>query len=226
MKIAFIAFIWLPLLANAKVLEGIAQDRGGKTIYIEKHTIETDTDGLNKLIKVEYFKPDGSLFAKMTSDFSKSKTVPETVFEDNRFKSKIQLRFSSNFVEFEESKDGKTISKSKIPFDNQMVASQGFDNFIKMNFEKIEKGPLDFKFGVLENKDFYSLTGYKKSSTSTEIEFGIKASTWLLRFFAGELRVTYELPTKNLKAFSGRSNILDDRGNAQDVIINYQWKSN
>lgn len=218
--------ILTPLLSWAETLEGIAKNQKGEVIYLEKHTIQRDSNGLNKFIRVEYTKPDGSLFATMISDFSKSKTIPETIFEDTRFKTKSSLRLSDKTIEFEEFKNEKVVSKKSVPLNESMVASQGFDNFIKMNFSELENRSVDFNFGILEKKDFYSLTGYKRSTASaTEIEYGIKASSWFLRLFANELRVAYDAKTKQLKTFSGRSNILDDFGQSQDVTISYQWKS-
>lgn len=222
----FSLLVTTSLFSRAETLEGVAKNQKGEIVYLEKHTIEKDEAGLNKFIKVEYSKPDGSKFATMTSDFSSSKTVPDTIFEDTRFKSKSLIRVQNGSVEFEEIKDGKSISKKTIPFNESMVASQGFDNFIRMNLSKLESRPVEFKFGVLESKDFFSLTGYRKpASSSQDLEFGIKASSWFVRLFADELRVVYDSEKKQLKSFAGRSNILDDAGKSQDVEIRYKWKN-
>ena len=225
MSLKFFLFLTLlPFFAQAEILEGVAKNEKGETIYVEKHSIQRDESDLNKFIRVEYFKSDGSLFATMTSDFSNHKTVPETTFEDTRFKSKSIMRLKENVVEFEEFKNDKVVSKNTVPMKGLMVASQGFDNFIRMNVSKLNTAALEFSFGVLDSRDFYSLSGYKKSSTSSEIEYGIKSNNWLFRLFTSELRVKYTLKDMKLISFIGRSNILDDSGKAQDVTINYQWK--
>ncbi len=222
--ILFLAFI-IPLLALAEVLEGEAKNQKGEIVYLEKHTIEKDQKGLHKFIRVDYSKPDGTSFATMTSDFSNSKTVPETTFEDTRFKSRSLIRLLRDSVEFEEFKNGKSISKKNVPFNDSMVASQGFDNFIKLNSSKIDKMPIEFEFGVLESKDFYTLTGYKVQTKSPlEVEYGIKPSKWYLRLIADELRAVYDSKNMRIKSFTGRSNILDDSGNSQIVVIHYNWK--
>ncbi len=219
-------FIAFPTVSAGEILEGIAKNQKGEIVYLEKHTIKLDAAGLNRLIEVIYTTPNGRSFATMTSDFSNSKTVPDTIFEDSRFKTKISMRLINKSVTFEETKNGKRVSKKEFPLNEQMVASQGFDNFIKINSSKLEAGPVDFKFGVLDSKDFYSLTGYKKNAaTSDEIEYGIKASTWFVRLFAGELRVSYDVKDKKIRSFSGRSNIKDNSGNSQDVFISYKWKN-
>lgn len=226
MKLTLTLFLLLtPLFLQAEVILGTAKNQKGEVVYIEKHSIEKDNEGLNKFIRVEYTKPDGNKFATMISDFTKSKIVPETTFEDFRFKTKSSMKIADNKVEFEELKDGKSIAKNSVPLTENMVASQGFDNFIQLNFTVLDTKPIEFKFGVLDKRDFYSLTGYKVSSTDhKDLEYGIKASHWFVRFFAGELRIIYDSKNKKLKSFAGKSNILDDSGKAQDVVISYEWK--
>ncbi len=215
----------IALSTEATTLTGIAKNQKGEILYVEKHKIKQDEAGLNQFIQVEYVKPDGRLFAKLTSDFNKNKNIPDTIFEDKRFNSKIVLRLSDSLIEFEEFKNDKVIQKSTMPLNESMVASQGFDNFIRSNSIKLSSTPVNFKFVVLENKDFYSLTGYTRSKSSDKIEYGIRSSNWFLRLITKELRVIYDPETQRLKSYQGRSNILDDRGKAQDVNISYQWTS-
>ena len=220
----FLFCILTASLSWAETLTGVAKNLKGEVVYLEKHKIDKDQNGLNKFIRVEYSKPDGSIFAKMTSDFSINKNIPETTFEDKRFNSKATIRIVGNKVEFEEFKNNKSLSKKTIPLNDSMVASQGFDNFIKANAAKLASQPLQFKFGILDKKDFFSLTGYRKPASSSEdVEYGIQASSWIVRLFAEELRVVYDSKSMRLKSFAGRSNILDDSGNSQDVVILYQW---
>lgn len=211
-------------LASAEILTGVAKNRAGDIVYIEKHQIQRDESGLNKFIRVDYSKPDGSLFATMTSDFSNHKSIPETIYTDMRFNSKATIRVVGDSVEFEEFKNDKRLVKKTLPLSKTMVASQGFDNFLKVNSEKLASKPVEFKFGVLEKKDFYSLTGYRRPSSSNDhVEYGIRASSWIARIFAEELRVVYDSKRMRLKSFAGRSNVLDESGKAQDVVIDYQW---
>lgn len=215
-------------MANAELLVGIAKNSKGQVVYTEKHQVQTDSAGLNKSISVEYIKPDGTLFATMTSDFSKNKTVPETIFSDLRSGSKVELKISGDMAQFEETQKGKISALKPISLKSSMVASQGFDNFIKLNFEKLSTEEIEFQFGVLEKKDFFSLSGYQaKTDSKAQIagltEFRIRASNWAARLFVNELKVVYDSKTKKLKTFSGRSNILDDAGSSQDVTIEYQW---
>jgi hypothetical protein len=228
MKSTFVIMSCLfPSLLLAETLTGVAKNAKGETVYVEKHDIQIDESGLKKMIQVKYLKPDGTVFATMNSDFSKNKNVPNTIFEDSRFNTKTTLTVSGDNVVFEEFKNEKQIDKKVVPLKENMVASQGFDNFIKSNSEELGKKPLTFKFGVLDLKDFFSLTGYKKASSSADtVEYGIRASSWILRFFADELRVVYDPKDMRIKSFMGKSNILDDSMKSQNVTITYQWADN
>lgn len=226
MKAALLALtLFSPLCAVAGVLTGTARDAQGEIRYFERHVVETDDEGLNKLIRVEYKNPSGQVFATMTSDFSKNKLVPDTVFEDLRFKVKNTLTLLDGKVVFEEFKNGKRTSKKSLPLNESMVASQGFDNYIRSHSSELASGPKDFKFGVLSKMDFFTLTGYRRpSSADGDKEYGIKVSSWLVRLFADELKVAYDAKTFRLKSFAGRSNIPDDRGEPQQVVISYEWQ--
>ncbi len=214
-----------PTLAFGDTLLGEARNSKGEVIYLETHEIQKDKSGSNSLIRVEYKKPNGEIFATMTSDFSKDPLVPKTVFEDTRFNTKIVLENSDGKIVFEELKNDKQIAKKSISKSGLMVASQGFDNFIRSHADQLSRKPVDFKFGVLSKMDFYSLTGYQKDdSTDSELKYGIQPSSWFIRLFAGELNVVYDRKTMRLKTFKGRSNLLDDRGGSQDVTITYKWK--
>ena len=219
-----ILFLQIPTFAQAATLTGVAKNRKGEVVYLEKHTIQSDSTGMNQFIRVEYSSPSGTVFATMTSDFTKSKNVPDTTFEDTRFNAKSTLKVNGNTVEFEEFRNSKSVSRRRVPLTESMVAGQGFDNFIRSNRDKLSSKPVQFKFGVIDRKDFYSLTGYKmRANSPEEAEFGIRASSWLVQLFAHELKVVYEAKRMRLKTFVGRSNIPDDSGKTQDVVIDYQW---
>lgn len=46
-------------------------------------------------------------------------------------------------------------------------------------------------------------------------------NNWFIRLFAEELKVVYEEKSFRLKSFTGRSNVPDDRGEPQHLIITY-----
>lgn len=221
----FAAFISLLCGAgvHAAELNGVAKTLDGKKIvYIEKHRITLDDDGLNKTIESQYSRPDGSIFAKMTSDFSKNKTVPIIVFDDSRFKKREELQFHG-----EERVSLKTINNGKLlekhfPLEKNMVVGQGFDNFIKINFGKLTEDTVSLFFGVVTKLDFFNFTAQKRNASKERVTFGINVKSRFLRLFLDELKVEYDVKSKQLVKYVGLSNLPDDSGRDQNVLIEYE----
>lgn len=205
-------------------IKGVAKKMDGKTIvYLEKHSVILDENGYNKILNTEYSKPDGTVFAKITSDFSKNKTIPEVVFNDTRFDTKEELNFveDNKFIVFKVTKKGK-VNEKKFKVEDNMVVGQGFDNFVKINFKKLSEDNIQILFGLIGKLDFFNFGSKKISSTEDKSTFGIKIKNVFLKMFVDELKVEYDTKTKQLTKFTGLSNITDDKNSQQDVIIDYE----
>lgn len=222
----FLIFLFvLSSYAEAKIVKGIATSIDGqKILYTEVHNIELDKNGLNKKIETKYYDINNQLFAEMISDFSKNLALPEIKFTDTRFKNIEQLSVDSesSTVEFKITKNEQVKNLKKFSFKSEMTAGQGFDNFIKINFEKLKTTKVPLNFGVLSEQDFFSFNGYKKRDISTnKVEFGIDLSSFFLRLFSNELVLVYDSETKQILSYKGLSNILTTEGKTQSVFIQY-----
>lgn len=214
------------LQASPKELRGIATSVDGKMhVYTEVHNITVDEKGLSKKIETKYLKPDGKLFAEMTSDFSKNATIPEVKFLDKRFDKAEELIFKDKeaFVVFKSSTGTQTPKVKEVKIEKNMAAGQGFDNFVKINFDSIKEGSVPLVFGVLSEMDFFSFKGYKKSELEgNRVQFGIDLSSFLFRLFSSELILEYDNKTKQILSYKGLSNLLTDEGKGQNVLIKYE----
>lgn len=219
-------FLYLQSFASSWELTGHVTSLDGKTpLYTEIHRIELDEKGLNRKIESKY-KKDGTEFASMTTSFEKNRLVPEVQFHDTRFGLRQELQWNEDTqLRFSSQKTGKPLKEKVHAATTNTVAGQGFDNFIKMHFDKLQKSSLPLRYGVLEEMDFFSFTGGPKQSLSPErARFGIKLSNPLLRLFVDDLEVEYDLTTRRLYSYRGLSNVFDDQGRAQNVLIKYVWK--
>lgn len=220
--------LWLLIFVSQSggmQLRGSATTLDSKTlIYNEDHDITLDPSGLNQIVTTRYSKPDGKVFATMTSDFLVNKTVPSIDFEDLRFNKKQQLLFSEDNkkVIFKSTLGSAATQVKSYPYDAQMVAGQGFDNFVKINFQSLKKGSIPMLFGVLSELDFFSFEGHQKNKTDKNIQFGIQIKNFFMGLFLNELLVEYDSETKQIISFRGLSNIADDKGKAQNVLIKYE----
>lgn len=212
--------------ATTLELKGVATRLDSKEpLYLEVHNITLNPSGLNQRIETKYFKPDGTQFAEMTSDFSKHPTVPEVKFTDLRFKKseQITLNKTDNVVVFKSITENEKANTKEIKLQKHMAAAQGFDNFVKINFDKLSTSTVPLSFGVLSEMDFFSFNGYKRNDVNTQIvQFGIKLRSLLYRLFASELVLEYDTKTKQILSYKGLSNLLADDGKTQNVHIRYE----
>lgn len=221
----------VPLLALQ--MKGTAKSLDGKAvIYLENHKIELGENGLNKKIETSYSTPDGKVFATMISDFSKSSLIPEVLFKDDRFGKTETVSFTEGNrivfkTDFSDAKSKDKSSEKSYTLTKDMVAGQGFDNFVKINFEQLQKNKVPLNFGVLSEMAFFSFKGYQKPSNSEQekndiVKFGINLTNPLYRLFSGELVLEYDRKTKIIKSYRGLSNLQSDNGKSQNVLINYE----
>lgn len=211
---------------QAADLKGVASSVGdNKQIYTEVHKITVDNNRLNKKIQTKYYKPDGKLFAEMTSNFVKNVTLPDVKFSDSRFEKTEELNFDENkkTMTFVTTSGGKKTISKEFKVTEDMAAGQGFDNFVKLNFDKLKLAATPLTFGVLSQMDFFSFKGYKKKDIDENIvQFGIELSNFFLRMMSSELVLEYDSQTKQILSYKGLSNILTDDGKTQDVLIKYE----
>jgi len=220
----FLGILGLANFASAYELKGLATSMDGKQkIYYEAHNITLDEKGLNKKIETKYSNPDGKVFATMVSDFSKNPTVPIVVFEDERFKKKEELFYKDEkTIVLRSQVEGEKAKTAEFELKQGMVAAQGFNNFVILNFEALKSGTVPMKFGVLSERDFFSFKGSKRAEPSSgTVQFGIELSSFFLSLFLKELLVEYDVKTKYLVSYRGLSNLLTDEGKAQNVLIKY-----
>lgn len=219
--------LWIHLQSLAAwELTGQATTLDGKTpLYTEHHRIEFDDKGLNKKIESLY-KKEGQVFAKLKSTFNNHPLVPEMEFSDSRFGLRQELRWIDNKqLRFRTERDGKPAEEKIHAATEDAVAGQGFDNFIKTHFEKLQKSTMPLRYGVLEEMDLFSFTGGPRTSKNPErVRFGIHLRNPLLRLFVEELEVEYDAVTRRIQTYRGLSNLLDEKGKAQNVLIHYTWK--
>lgn len=211
-------------LAFAAEIKGVAKTLDGKNIlYIERHEITPDENGLNKIIHTTYEKPDGVVFAKLSSDFSRHKTIPVVKFQDLRFQKSEELGFVEDGQQiFLKTQSGNKIEEKKFQIDGNMVVGQGFDNFIKRNFQKLSENSISILFGVVSKLDFFGFAAHKRSHSNNRITFGIKVKNIFLRAFLDEIQVEYDAKQRHLVKYVGLSNLPDDKGKDQNVLIEYE----
>ncbi len=199
-----------------------------KLVYLEKHRTKEDPAGFNLLIETEYTYPDGRVFARIKSDFAKDRIIPDVIFEDIRFSTKDELEYNperKSIRIIHTDLKNKSTENNVFEVQNNMLAGQGFNNFLLQNFDSLAKGEsIPVCFIVLASMDYFRFDIKMKPANSPDlIEFGLKVHNLILRLFVSEIRVSYSRSSKRLKTFKGLSNITDDQGEPLKVRIEYEY---
>ena len=231
MSLLFLTLIFNPLQTYAIEFSGKAFKPGTKEIlYTEKHKTQDDEKGFNKVIETDYVLPDGTIFAKIKSDFSKDQLIPDKVFEDFRLGIKDELYFNPETRDVKITRTTDKTKKTKshsFKAKKNSLAGQGFNNYLLQNFETLEAGQsLPVNFIVLTNQDYFEFDIKRKDQKnldSSRVIFGLNISNLLFKAFVSEIRTTYEIASKRLLVFFGLSNIADANGKPQNVEIVYEY---
>lgn len=200
------------------------KQKSQEIVYLEKHQIDLNDENTNRTIITEYFKPDGKSFAKMKTDFAKDSFLPDIEFTDSRFDliERQVVNKLTKTVKLTKILKGAIAEEKELELKNNMVGGQGFDNFIRANFQKPTGDKLPMTFLVLSKMNSYYLEAQVKEAKTTEKEFSLSPSSLFFKIFAAPIKVTYNTATKRLSSYSGLSNILNDNGDSQSVDISYK----
>lgn len=209
---------------------GTAKDESGEVVYYEDHHVEYTQEGHVAKIETKYLRPnkDREVFARLESRFDQSKFVPESEFEDLRFKhiEKTYVDASKNKLTIEHI-DKKDKSKEVLELTRNMVLGQGYHNYIITHLNKFkpnEKRTLDFVVPAKQTFYKFDLTYLgKKSKSSQNVTLRLDITNWFLKLFASKIEVEYDPETKRLMAYRGLTNIVNDEGDNQSLNITFEY---
>lgn len=211
-----------------RVYEGIAKNTDGKVTYVEKHKTTFDASGNVLSAKTDYVKEDGTLLGRIDSDFTSNLTAPTHTFYDNRNGEEHGIRYEGDQIilflkEKGKKEETKKIDKS-IAGDGIIVGCQGLHYYLRQNFEKVmKKKVLPIKMLIPGKLDYYSFEMKLDKEKGDLVTFDIEIESFFLKFFAPSLQITYDKKSRNLLTYAGVSNILDDKGDVQNVRITYNY---
>lgn len=237
MKTTLLISIFLTLLYSSQTwsktekFRGVAKNDKGEIAYIEQHEILYNEAGLVQTVVTRYIRPsDGEMFARLESYFDEAtQFVPRSLFTDLRFQHQEETKISKDKKKLEiihTDLEKKSTKSKAIDISQRMVLGQGYHNYILKNFKKFkagEKRVLDFV--VPARLDFYrfDLTYVGLLEKDNRKVFRLDITNWVLRLFADKIIVTYDADTKRLMSYEGLTNIPDDQGKNQSLIITMEY---
>nr|WP_324258923.1 hypothetical protein [Cellvibrio fontiphilus] len=225
------AFVSLPVAAEKTyVVAGTAYEIvSNQVAYRELYTALDE----NKSVTVDYFSPDGNLFASKVLSYQGEYFQPGFELQDNRDNEFVAAQFQGARLLLSHGKDGKV--NEKVVMDNaRLVIDAGFDSYIQMNWDDLIAGKhLKFEFALPLRLSTIQLEARQVKASSSPlrddnigadwVHFRIAPAKALVSFFADPIYLAYNPNGKYLMRYFGRSNLDNDAGDPVDVRIEYEY---
>lgn len=218
-----------PAAAESKYLvigEAYNIDNGRELVYREHYT---ERSGQSR--EVHYKDLDGKQFARKTLDFSRTPTQPAFLLTDERHKKQWGAEWRDDELILMKGDKGD-LERKAVEVEDRQVVDAGFDAFIQQQWDSLTAGEtLTFHFALPNRLSNARLQVKEVAADESPISlseenwryFHIRVANSFLSLFAQDLHLAYADKERRLMVFRGRSNILDERGESQDVEILYDY---
>jgi hypothetical protein len=162
----------------------------------------------------KYYNTENKLIATRSLNFSKSRFAPDFTTEDLRTGYLEGAVVTGSHIKLFFRRDKISPTKEKtIDVPHPAVVDGGFNQFIKSNWTLLEKGEsVVFYFTVSSKLDYYKLRAIKVNESNHAMKVKIEPDQPVLRWLASPIIVTYDISTKRIMSYEGKSNITDDNG--------------
>lgn len=223
-----------PLLQAEPWLVGNALSTdSGELLYRELHYRDTPSAKLSE--RVEYVDPQGELMVEKTLDDSLSSIMPNVEQTDLRTGTRfVVTNDSANFMKSTYRRAGADVETARIEKDEQLIIDAGFDPYVRAHWEALEAGEaVRGTFFVPARLDTVQIS-IRETDSEQCADIAVATLCLVVRpagflrlvsWFVDPLYLAYERGSQRLLMYRGLSNILDNEGKAQDVVIRYEYAS-
>lgn len=203
--------------APAQYIEGTALRLPERSVaYHERHRIEGERH------RIDYRAPDGNAIAQQTLDYACSDSAPAFEQRDLRSGRRIGARWE----------DGTYVllradQTRREEADPRLVASSGFDRFVRTHWERLAAGEeLRVRFALPARLQVLALRITREYDAAPEDPvrywFEIVPQRAWLRLFVDPILLGYDAE-RRLRVYRGISNLSDADGSALEVEIRYEY---
>ena len=220
---------WSLASLEKEVSYGTAYNESGEIVYKEKHTSEFYQGKLQNL-KTEYFlKESNESFGSIDSNFVKNSYVPSYKFIDNRHGRRAGIkRFDNQVLAYAKESESSIEEEKPFKLEKNTVAGQGLHNFLKVHLKEFVRDINQEKkvsFLIPMNQDVYTFRIRSKEIDKEKgfVKIRIEADSWILRWVAPHIDVTYEIISGRLIEYRGPSNLLTNDKKKMNVRIAYEY---
>ncbi|AQA18581.1 hypothetical protein BST95_10385 [Halioglobus japonicus] len=173
---------------------------GDELLYRELHHCNAD----GRLCEITYVDPDGETIGVKSLDYTLALPAPMVSMHDIR--------------------RGRTMTTPQI-IEPGVVVDAGFDNYVRERWDDLRTGDgVTFPFLVLgRNKPLMMRAVNIPNSCDDGMTcLSVTLDAWWLSMLVKPIELAYD-SERRLVMFAGVSNIPDERGKGQDVVIRYRY---
>jgi len=190
-------------------------------VYTEIHTAFYK-NGKLQTSHNDYLDLSGKKIAELNSDYSKSLMMPTYVFRDLGTGSEEGLRWKGGKYLIFRQKKGEPEEVKFLDNVENIFSCQGWHYYLIANLHQLKKNPIKMKLIFPSKLDYYSFRIYPLETKEDMLKLRLEFDSWFIRLFAPHLDITYDKNKKKIVAYYGPSNILNDKGETQNVYIYYE----
>lgn len=185
-------------------------------------------------VKVDYAKPDGSIFASKTLVYQGEYFQPSFVLEDKRDNEVVAAQFQGARLLLSHAIGNDR--REQLVMDNaRVVIDSGFDAYIQLNWDSLvtKQKRLRYTFAMPSRLNTTKMEVHKMNAQESPlyndqygagwVYFRIVPAQKLAALFAPPTFLAYDPNGKYLMRYQGRANIDDNRGAPWDVRIEYEY---
>lgn len=201
-------------------------------LYREFHYPAPTLEGLSG--SIEYLGNDNRLIARKNIDYTDSLTAPAVEQLDIRTQTRFFTRYEEGALHAGFQRGNNTLQTQTYTSTDDLVVDAGFDPYVRNNWSLLRAGrSVAARFHVPSRLESVRISinpvdRRECAQASGELLCLLVRPAGLLRvvgWFLEPLHLAYDLETRRLLMFKGTSNLADDEGRPQSVVILYDYGS-
>lgn len=221
----------VPVGAAPWVIGTARSAEGGEVLYREFHYRAPTQDLLSG--RIEY-KAEEVLIAHKDVDYSRSMTAPAVEQLDIRTQTRFFTRYDAETLLAGFQRGDQALQTETYTSTDELVVDAGFDPYVRKHWETLLAGrSITARFHVPSRLESVRISinpvdRQECAQASGDLLCLLVRPAGLLRvvgWFLEPLYLAYDRETRRLLMFKGISNLADDQGRPQSVVILYDYSS-
>lgn len=182
--------------------------------------------------RIEYIATDERLIARKQVDYSRSLTAPAVEQLDLRTQTRFSTRYVEDTLHADFQRGGEALQTQTYIAPADLVIDAGFDTYVRNHWPALLDGrSIGARFHVPSRLEAVRVSinpvdRQECAQAGGDILCLLVRPAGLLRvagWFLEPLYLAYDLATRRLMMFKGTSNLADDEGRPQSVVILYEY---